>query len=103
MMGKILQFTMKPPSKLGFEKVKTRKKSTQSRQGQLSLFNAGGQLFKQIHKFFGSERHMAGVRGFAIGLLQPVGQPCQLLQRLSMDVLELGVNQRRNLSIVMFR
>lgn len=28
---------------------------------------AGGQLFKQIHKFFGSERHQAGVRGFEIG------------------------------------
>jgi thioredoxin reductase len=28
---------------------------------------AGGQLFKQIHKFFGSERHMAGMRGFEIG------------------------------------
>ena len=28
---------------------------------------AGGQLFKQIHKFFGSEQHMAGVRGFEIG------------------------------------
>ncbi len=28
---------------------------------------AGGQLFKQIHKFFGSQRHMAGVRGFQIG------------------------------------
>ncbi|MBN1676351.1 MAG: FAD-dependent oxidoreductase [Kiritimatiellae bacterium] len=28
---------------------------------------AGGQLFKQIHKFFGSDRHMAGVRGFEIG------------------------------------
>lgn len=27
----------------------------------------GGQLFKQIHKFFGSERHMAGTRGFEIG------------------------------------
>ncbi|MBT3380928.1 MAG: FAD-dependent oxidoreductase [Lentisphaerae bacterium] len=30
---------------------------------------AGGQLFKQIHKFFGSERHMAGMRGFEIGEL----------------------------------
>ncbi|MCK5801408.1 MAG: FAD-dependent oxidoreductase [Lentisphaeria bacterium] len=30
---------------------------------------AGGQLFKQIHKFFGSERHMAGMRGFEIGRL----------------------------------
>lgn len=27
----------------------------------------GGQLFKQIHKFFGSHRHRAGVRGFRIG------------------------------------
>ncbi len=27
----------------------------------------GGQLFKQIHKFFGSHRHSAGVRGFRIG------------------------------------
>ena len=28
---------------------------------------AGGQLFKQIHRFFGSERHFAGMRGFDIG------------------------------------
>jgi len=27
----------------------------------------GGQLFKQIHKFFGSQAHGAGVRGFQIG------------------------------------
>ncbi len=27
----------------------------------------GGQLFKQIHKFFGSREHQAGVRGFEIG------------------------------------
>jgi len=27
----------------------------------------GGQLFKQIHKFFGSEVHRAGTRGFRIG------------------------------------
>ncbi len=27
----------------------------------------GGQLFKQIHKFFGSEEHRAGQRGFRIG------------------------------------
>ena len=27
----------------------------------------GGQLFKQIHKFFGSEEHHAGTRGFQIG------------------------------------
>ena len=28
----------------------------------------GGQLFKQIHKFFGSKEHFAGVRGFEIGI-----------------------------------
>lgn len=28
----------------------------------------GGQLFKQIHKFFGSQEHFAGVRGYDIGL-----------------------------------
>jgi len=27
----------------------------------------GGQLFKQIHRFFGSKEHMAGIRGFVIG------------------------------------
>lgn len=27
----------------------------------------GGQLFKQIHKFFGSHRHFAGMRGYKIG------------------------------------
>lgn len=37
---------------------------------------AGGQLFKQIHKFFGSKEHQAGKRGFQIGeaLLEEVGQ-----------------------------
>jgi NADPH-dependent 2,4-dienoyl-CoA reductase/sulfur reductase-like enzyme/Pyruvate/2-oxoacid:ferredoxin oxidoreductase delta subunit len=29
----------------------------------------GGQLFKQIHRFFGSREHYAGVRGFQIGAL----------------------------------
>lgn len=34
----------------------------------------GGQLFKQIHKFFGSQEHKAGIRGYKIGeeLLQQV-------------------------------
>ncbi|MDR1625003.1 MAG: NAD(P)/FAD-dependent oxidoreductase [Spirochaetia bacterium] len=36
----------------------------------------GGQLFKQIHKFFGSFEHRAGVRGYAIGaeLLEEAGR-----------------------------
>ncbi|MFT3984992.1 MAG: FAD-dependent oxidoreductase, partial [Lachnospiraceae bacterium] len=28
----------------------------------------GGQLFKQIHKFFGSSAHRSGMRGFDIGI-----------------------------------
>ena len=39
----------------------------------------GGQLFKQIHKFFGSKAHNAGIRGMDIG------------SRLLQDTLELGV------------
>ncbi|NPV45103.1 MAG: FAD-dependent oxidoreductase [Firmicutes bacterium] len=41
----------------------------------------GGQLFKQIHKFFGSREHKAGIRGFDIGeeLLEET-------KRLSIDV-----------------
>lgn len=39
----------------------------------------GGQLFKQIHKFFGSHEHLAGVRGFEIG------------RRLLQETEELGV------------
>jgi NADPH-dependent 2,4-dienoyl-CoA reductase/sulfur reductase-like enzyme len=32
-----------------------------------SNLRAGGQLFKQIHKFFGSSAHRAGIRGIDIG------------------------------------
>lgn len=42
----------------------------------------GGQLFKQIHKFFGSREHNAGVRGFDIG------------SRLLEQTRELGVDVR---------
>ncbi len=40
----------------------------------------GGQLFKQIHRFFGSEEHLAGSRGFEIG------------NRLIDEASEYGVN-----------
>lgn len=39
----------------------------------------GGQLFKQIHKFFGSQEHKAGMRGFKIG------------QQLLAEAKELGI------------
>ncbi len=41
---------------------------------------AGGQLFKQIHKFFGSHNHQAGIRGFDIG------------ENLLKEAIELGVD-----------
>jgi thioredoxin reductase len=47
----------------------------------------GGQLFKQIHKFFGSHEHQAGVRGYAIGE--------QLLKETS----EMGVDVMLNTSV----
>lgn len=52
----------------------------------------GGQLFKQIHKFFGSKEHKAKIRGYVIGQ--------QLLQRAE----ELGVHVELNATVIgMFR
>ncbi len=46
-MGKVLQFTAKPPSKFGFERVKKRKKPAPDSKGQLNLFNsASGQILR---------------------------------------------------------
>jgi tetratricopeptide (TPR) repeat protein len=46
-MGKVLQFTAKPPAKLGFERVKKRKKGAPGQPGQLSLFSSpGGQVLR---------------------------------------------------------
>ena len=42
----------------------------------------GGQLFKQIHKFFGSSRHRAGVRGLAIGT-----ELCEETRRLGVQLI----------------
>ena len=44
----------------------------------------GGQLFKQIHKFFGSAKHRAGTRGFHIGE--------QLLEQTKEAKVELWLN-----------
>ena len=48
----------------------------------------GGQLFKQIHKFFGSKEHQAGTRGFDIGT--------QLLD----ESLKLGLDVRLDTEVV---
>ena len=44
----------------------------------------GGQLFKQIHKFFGSRAHQAGTRGYVIGQ--------QLLERVEKSGAEVWLN-----------
>ena len=44
----------------------------------------GGQLFKQIHKFFGSRAHQAGTRGYVIGQ--------QLLERVEQSGAEVWLN-----------
>ena len=48
----------------------------------------GGQLFKQIHKFFGSKEHKAKIRGFNIGY--------ELLEEAN----KLGVDVRLNATVV---
>ncbi len=48
----------------------------------------GGQLFKQIHKFFGSREHKAGVRGFDIG------------RELLAESLRLGIDVRLKTEVV---
>lgn len=48
----------------------------------------GGQLFKQIHKFFGSKEHQAKIRGFRIG------------EKLLAEAAELGVEVILNASVI---
>ncbi|MFQ5834643.1 MAG: NAD(P)/FAD-dependent oxidoreductase [bacterium] len=43
---------------------------------------AGGQLFKQIHKFFGSKQHKASLRGLDIGI-----QLLEQVKKLGVDIL----------------
>lgn len=48
----------------------------------------GGQLFKQIHKFFGSKEHKAKIRGFVIG------------EQLLKEADELGVEVVLNATVI---
>lgn len=45
-MSKILEFSPKPPSKLGFERVRKKGKSAPTKQGQLNLFAHSAQVLK---------------------------------------------------------
>ena len=41
-MGKVLQFSPKPPAKFGFERVTRKKKESPGKKGQLNLFSGAG-------------------------------------------------------------
>ncbi len=60
---------------------------------------AGGQLFKQIHKFFGSRAHQAGARGIDIGknLLQDVQASGALV---SLESAVWGIFKDKTLGVV---
>lgn len=60
---------------------------------------AGGQLFKQIHKFFGSRAHQAGVRGIDIGknLLKQV-QDCGA--EVKLDSVAWGIFKDNKVGVV---
>ena len=51
----------------------------------------GGQLFKQIHKFFGSKEHQAGTRGFDIGT-QLLNESLKLGLDVRLDTEVIGVD-----------
>lgn len=54
----------------------------------------GGQLFKQIHKFFGSKEHRAKIRGFQIGKeLLAEAQECKVHVHLNATVVGLYENK----------
>lgn len=59
----------------------------------------GGQLFKQIHKFFGSRAHRAGTRGYQIGqeLLDRVEQSGA---RVWLDTLVYGMERDKSLGVI---
>ncbi|WP_069997655.1 NAD(P)/FAD-dependent oxidoreductase [Cellulosilyticum sp. I15G10I2] len=60
----------------------------------------GGQLFKQIHKFFGSKEHQAGVRGFRIAkdLLNQIHENSNIELWLNTEV--VGINQDKELWMI---
>ncbi len=61
----------------------------------------GGQLFKQIHKFFGSKEHRAKERGFDIGN-SLLAEARELGVKVVLDAVVLGIYENRVMN-VMFR
>lgn len=59
---------------------------------------AGGQLFKQIHKFFGSSMHRAGVRGMDIGT-EMLDECVKLGVEIWLDSLVIGLDKGRKVDV----
>ncbi|WMJ84321.1 NAD(P)/FAD-dependent oxidoreductase [Oscillospiraceae bacterium LTW-04] len=59
----------------------------------------GGQLFKQIHKFFGSSAHQAGVRGYEIGQ-KLLKRTYDCGAKVMMDSLVFGIQPDKSMGIV---
>ena len=57
----------------------------------------GGQLFKQIHKFFGSKEHHAKTRGFIIGQ-QLLKEAEDLGVRVELDSTVMGIYENKAVS-----
>ncbi len=60
---------------------------------------AGGQLFKQIHKFFGSSAHRAGTRGIDIGI-QMLQETKELGIEVWLDSEVCGIENGHNLWVI---
>lgn len=58
----------------------------------------GGQLFKQVHKFFGSREHMAKIRGFRIGTML-LEQAEQLDVKVYLNAAVLGIYENHVISV----
>lgn len=59
----------------------------------------GGQLFKQIHKFFGSKEHKAKIRGFRIGQ-ELLEQAETLGVEVSLNTVVMGLFERKGVSVM---
>ena len=59
----------------------------------------GGQLFKQIHKFFGSREHYASRRGFKIGL-GLLEEARELGVEVSLNSVVLGIYENRTMNVM---
>lgn len=60
---------------------------------------AGGQLFKQIHKFFGSKMHMAGIRGIDIAH-RLLDESEQAGVRIMLDTVAYGIFDDNRMALV---